>query len=179
VFTGNQLGVILGYSLVEDLRSSGQGEEKIAVLASAVSSKMLDAIAKADGFHYEERLTGFKWLGNGAIELRTKGYNVPFAYEEAIGFMCGDVVPDKDGVTALARFAELSARLAAAMQPRTVWEYFNDLSRRFGYFVTGNSYFICRDPALTEAIFRRIRYGEGGKEGEVGYDGAMISGRVM
>ena len=36
---------------------------KCAMLASAVSSKMLKAVAEKEGFLFEETLTGFKWIG--------------------------------------------------------------------------------------------------------------------
>lgn len=47
-----------------------------------------------------ETLTGFKWMGNKAIELMEQGKHVLFAYEEAIGFMITPTVLDKDGVSA-------------------------------------------------------------------------------
>ena len=34
------------------------------MMAPAVASKMLDAIARTHGFNFEETLTGFKWAGN-------------------------------------------------------------------------------------------------------------------
>jgi len=34
--------------------------EKLAMLASTVSSKMLETVAKKEGFRFEETLTGFK-----------------------------------------------------------------------------------------------------------------------
>ena len=60
---------------------------KVAMLASTVSSKLLAAMAEAEGFRFEETLTGFKWLGNRAKQLEAEGYTVLFAFEEAIGFM--------------------------------------------------------------------------------------------
>lgn len=57
------------------------------MLASTVSSKALAAMATAEGFHFEETLTGFKWLGNRAEQLEAEGYTVLFAFEEAIGYM--------------------------------------------------------------------------------------------
>lgn len=57
------------------------------MLSTAVSSKALAAMAKAEGFTFRETLTGFKWLGNVAAEMEGEGYEVLFAYEEAIGFM--------------------------------------------------------------------------------------------
>lgn len=59
----------------------------------------------------KETLTGFKWMGNRTVELKKAGKEVIFAYEEAIGFMCGSNVLDKDGISAGMHVAELSAYL--------------------------------------------------------------------
>jgi phosphomannomutase len=50
-------------------------------------------------------------MGNRTIDLMTEGKIVLFAYEEAIGFMCGSKVLDKDGISAGVRIAELAAYL--------------------------------------------------------------------
>jgi phosphomannomutase len=47
--------------------------------------------------------TGFKYIGNTALDLAKTGLHVPFGYEEAIGFMFGDEIRDKDGVAATVR----------------------------------------------------------------------------
>jgi len=54
----------------------------------------------------QECLTGFKWMGNKSFEAMQTGKEVVFAFEEAIGFMCGDTVLDKDGISAAAIMAE-------------------------------------------------------------------------
>lgn len=46
---------------------------------------------------------GFKFIGNTALNLEKEGYEVPFGYEEAIGFMFGSEIRDKDGVAATVR----------------------------------------------------------------------------
>lgn len=46
-------------------------------------------------------MTGFKYIGNTALDLEKTGkYDVLFGYEEAIGFMFGPMIRDKDGVAA-------------------------------------------------------------------------------
>lgn len=50
-------------------------------------------------------------MGNRAVELMNEGKTVLFAYEEAIGFMCGSKVLDKDGISAAVHVAELASYL--------------------------------------------------------------------
>ena len=56
--------------------------------------------------HIQETLTGFKWMGNRSHDHLEEGCEVLFAYEEAIGFMFGTTVLDKDGISAAAVLAE-------------------------------------------------------------------------
>lgn len=63
-----------------------------------------------EGFKHEQTLTGFKWMGNKADELRKAGKNVILAWEESIGFMAGHPL-DKDGITAAGVFAEMASYL--------------------------------------------------------------------
>lgn len=177
VFTGNQIGVMLAHYLWTEWKRKNfdnKDAPKVAMLASTVSSKMLKKIAQVEGFLFEDTLTGFKWLGNRSIELERDGYKVLFAYEEAIGFMCGDLVKDKDGVSAAAVFAELA--IQQAKRGKTCLEYLNELYETYGHFVSNNSYFICHDGAVIRKVFDRIRYGDepkkpqGGEEGKSQYD---------
>jgi len=64
---------------------------------------MIEAMAHVEGFKFVQCLTGFKYIGNTCLKLVEEGYEVPFGYEEAIGFMFGDEVRDKDGVAATVR----------------------------------------------------------------------------
>eukprot|EP01035_Chromulina_nebulosa_P025828 gene25828-33738_t len=87
VFTGNELGVLLGHWQIQRWKKKkDKGEKDAAVLASVVSSRMLRAIATKEAVKYYDTLTGFKWLGNRSIQLREEGVEVLFAYEEALGY---------------------------------------------------------------------------------------------
>jgi len=154
-FSGNQIGVLIGAYMWENFKDSG---EKIAMINSTVSTKMLEKIAKVENFYFEETLTGFKWLGNKAIELRKKGFTVPFAFEEAIGFMCGEFINDKDGISALAILSELAAQLDK--KDMKIYEYLESLYKKYGYFMSNNYYFICNDQEIINAFFDNIRYGD-------------------
>ncbi|RIA98178.1 hypothetical protein C1645_798393, partial [Glomus cerebriforme] len=158
IFSGNQIGIILASTVLEKYKAQGKPISKLAMLASTVSSKMLERMAKVEGFYFEETLTGFKWLGNKAVDLEQQGYEVSFAYEEAIGFMIGKIVKDKDGVSALATFAELAVQLDK--RGLMISEYLEELYKKYGYFITENSYFICHSPPTINKIFNKIRFGE-------------------
>lgn len=47
-------------------------------------------------------------MGTRSNTLLEQGKTVLFAFEEAIGFMCGSTVLDKDGVSAAAVCAEMA-----------------------------------------------------------------------
>ncbi|KAI9357205.1 hypothetical protein BD770DRAFT_322263 [Pilaira anomala] len=158
IFTGNQIGSILGAACFEKAIQAGKKPEELAMVASTVSSKFLARMGEVEGFTFVESLTGFKWIGNTAMNLEKQGLNVIFSYEEAIGFTIGDIVKDKDGVSALAFFAEWAIQLNK--RGLTAYEYLQELYKKYGYFVSANSYFICDDKLKIQKIFERIRYGQ-------------------
>jgi phosphomannomutase len=106
VLSGDEVGVLLA----DHLLRHGQGGHRL-VITTVVSSSMLSALATAHGVEFVETLTGFKWLARAAMarpELR-----FVLGYEEALGYSVGELVRDKDGISAAVVFAELVAALAA------------------------------------------------------------------
>ncbi|KAG0150594.1 hypothetical protein CROQUDRAFT_652195 [Cronartium quercuum f. sp. fusiforme G11] len=158
VFSGDEIGSILGVWSFEQYKRSGQPLSKLAMLASTPSSKLLAAVAAKEGFKFKETLTGFKYLGNAALELEKESYTVPFAYEEALGYMCGTQLRDKDGITALSLWAELTSELAE--KGTSLVEYLESIYQRYGYFATNNGYFACKDASKVDQAFHRLRFGE-------------------
>jgi phosphoglucomutase/phosphopentomutase len=159
VFSGNEIGVLLGHWQI--LRWKQKHAEPAAVLASVVSSRMLKSVAKAEGLIYQDTLTGFKWLGDSAITLRASGTPVLFTYEEALGYCVGDVLCDKDGISAACVVMEMATELAR--DGKSVKQHLQSLYEQYGEFVSYNSYVISHDSKVTDAIFARLR--EGGPEG--------------
>ncbi|KAL0246056.1 hypothetical protein GEMRC1_007272 [Eukaryota sp. GEM-RC1] len=157
VFTGNEIGSLLGWWLYTNWKESVSPQKsnaKAAMLASTVSSKFLGSMAKKEGFLFDETLTGFKWLGHRIIELENQGYDVLLSYEQAIGFACGSV-KDKDGVSALVVFNELVNHLAN--KDIKLAEHLTTLYEAYGYFVSKDGYYICEDQKIIDEIFARIR----------------------
>jgi len=128
---------------------------KSAMVVSAVSSGFVRAMGEKRDCEVFEALTGFKWIGTKALELRTKhNYEVLFTYEEAIGFCLGDVICDKDGITAGAVFAEMYNFLVSKGQ--TCFGKLDELRQQYGYFLTQNGYIKTSSP---KAFFMAMRHG--------------------
>lgn len=81
-----------------------------------------------------------------------------FAFEEAIGFMVGDIVRDKDGISAMSVLCENA--ISIYNQGGNLLGYLETLYQKYGYFVTENSYFVCHDKKVIAKIFRKIRFGD-------------------
>ncbi|HMG56652.1 MAG TPA: phospho-sugar mutase [Kofleriaceae bacterium] len=130
VLTGDQTGAVLADYLLE----VGPRDRRM-VATTIVSSQLLGFLAQAAGADYRETLTGFKWIGNAAMDYEAAhGGRFVMGYEEAIGFSVGPLVRDKDGVSAAVIFAELTAWNRA--RGRGVLDQLDDIYRRVGLFVT-------------------------------------------
>lgn len=81
VFTGNELGALLGWWMWTKAEKKGQDPKTAAMVCSTVSSKILQTIGQREGFFFQETLTGFKWMANRGLELEKEGYTILFAFE--------------------------------------------------------------------------------------------------
>jgi len=84
---------------------------------------------------------------------------VLFAFEEAIGFMMGTEVLDKDGVSAGVLMAEMALHLH--QEGKTLLDQLQQIYTTYGYHVSCDSYYLCHDPPTIKKIFERIRSLEG------------------
>ncbi|XP_017044532.1 glucose 1,6-bisphosphate synthase [Drosophila ficusphila] len=164
LFTGNEVGALLGWWALElhKMREPGCDVSNCVMIASTVSSKILRAMAEQEGFQFFETLTGFKWMGNKAIEQQQAGKQVLFAFEEAIGFMVGTAVLDKDGISAAAHVATMACYLRCKLC-MTLQEKLRDIYETYGFHTTICSYVICRCPPVIAQIFERLRTWDEGK----------------
>ena len=101
-------------------KSSDPAAYAQAAAAIPAACPNLKAMADAEGFRYEETLTGFKWIGNRALDMVAEGFTVLFSFEEAIGFCVGSTNVDKDGLSSAAVMAELVQYQAAEVC--SVWD---------------------------------------------------------
>ncbi len=128
--TGDQLGALLADYLLEV-----GAKDRRMVATTIVSSQLLGFLARQAGADYRETLTGFKWIGDAAMEYeRAHAGRFVMGYEEALGYSVGPLVRDKDGVSAAVIAAELAAWNRA--RGKTMLEHLDDIYRKVGLFVT-------------------------------------------
>lgn len=163
IFTGNEIGLLLGWWSFNNHKNNNVDMypgDSVYMVHSTVSSRVLQSIGKVEGFKVIETLTGFKWMGNIAHDLIKDGKHVLFAFEEAIGFMFGTQVLDKDGISAGAIVSEMASHLYS--KGSTVTKQLDHLYERYGIHISNNSYFICHSQPTIKAIFNRMRTMENG-----------------
>ena len=128
VLSGDEIGALLLWHLLA--RTAGVEDRLVAT--TVVSSRLAAAMCRAEGVHFAETLTGFKWLCRPGIEH--PDWHQVLLYEEALGYAVGDGARDKDGITAALVVLDLVSSLAAAS--RTPFDVLDDLARRHGAHVT-------------------------------------------
>lgn len=158
ILSGNEIATLLGWWLMECHKKNYPNDipgDKVAMVATTVSSQVLRTMAEAEGFHYDETLTGFKWIANRAIDFANEGKTVLFSFEEAIGFMCGMSVVDKDGISACVVAAELACYIA--QHGLTLTQQLEKIYDKYGLHVSNNGYYLCYDGEIIKKIFTTIR----------------------
>ena len=113
VLSGDQVGGLIGSYLLEKTATE-PGAGRRLVVTTVVSSTLLAKIAASAGARYAETLTGFKWIVRAGQS--EPGSRFLFGYEEALGYAVGDVVRDKDGISASLTLLSLAATARTAGQ---------------------------------------------------------------
>jgi phosphomannomutase len=135
--TGDQVGVLLADHLI----GHSEGPDRL-VASSLVSSRLISALARAEGVAEVRTLTGFKWVARPIVERPECRYLL--GYEEALGYCVGSRVRDKDGISAALVMAELVAECLA--RGESLWDRLDRLALRFGVHLTGPVGFAFRGP---------------------------------
>jgi phosphomannomutase len=145
--TGDQVGALLGAAQL-DWTEAEPGPRLAAT--TIVSSTMLAKIAAAAGVEYAETLTGFKWIARAADSI--PGTRFVFGYEEALGYAVGDVVRDKDGMSAALAMLRLTTEARAA--GRSVLDRYDELETAHGVHMTAQVTLRTTEPA---DVMKRLR----------------------
>jgi len=125
---GDEVGVLLADAVLcrPPVLPGGKDERPLLLATTIVSSAQLSAMSAGAGVEYGETLTGFKWLA------RTPGPDrrLLFGYEEALGYCVGDLVADKDGISALLALVQRVVELRG--EGVSLLERLDQLSRDHG-----------------------------------------------
>jgi phosphomannomutase len=129
--TGNQLAVLL----TDAALAMFPGPGRPLVVASVVTTPLVEALARARGARFERTLTGFKWLWTAALALERAGLGrFACACEEALGYSITPAVRDKDGLSAAVLLALEAGRCRA--RGETLLDRFHALGRMHGLWVS-------------------------------------------
>ncbi len=131
--TGNQMGVLLLDYIIQARKATGKLPANAGAVASIVTTGMARTVCQANGVHFEDTFTGFKFMAERVASWEAAGsYQYIFAYEESYGYMVGDYVRDKDAVTASMMVAEMAAHYA--LKGMTLLDAMNALYEKYGWF---------------------------------------------
>ncbi|QUN07117.1 phospho-sugar mutase [Shewanella yunxiaonensis] len=128
MLSGDQVGALLGHYLLQ----KAPAHQRL-VGTTIVSSALLSQIAKAAGGECYTTLTGFKWLANVGMKQQSDKQQFLFAYEEALGYTVGNLVWDKDGLSALLAFVQMTAEVIAA--GKSLWQQLEAIYREHGIYL--------------------------------------------
>ena len=147
--TGDQVGALLGAYVLERTAAEPDPAGRL-VVTTIVSSTLLSRIAAAAGARYAETLTGFKWIVRAG--QRQPGSRFVFGYEEALGYVVGDAVRDKDGIGAA--LAVLSLATTARSAGQTLLDRYDTVELAHGVHSTAQ---LTLETTDTASVMARLR----------------------
>lgn len=104
---GNQIGILFAEYILNHKKNI---PENGTMITTVVSTPLLDTIVKKNGKKSLRVLTGFKYIGEKIRQFENKELDGTFlfGFEEAIGYLIGIHVRDKDAVVASMIIAEMA-----------------------------------------------------------------------
>ena len=104
---GNQIGILFAEYILNHKKNI---PENGTMITTVVSTPLFDTIVKKSGKKALRVLTGFKYIGEKIRQFENKELDGTFlfGFEEAIGYLIGTHVRDKDAVVASMMIAEMA-----------------------------------------------------------------------
>ena len=129
---GNQIGQLILFYYLSKSQDKGVLPSDGFYITTIVTSELGQKIANHFGVKTRETLTGFKYIGSIIRELEEEQSGTfVFGTEESHGYLLGDFVRDKDGVSACMIFAEMAADLK--QKGKTVMDQLEEIHQKHGY----------------------------------------------
>lgn len=135
LLNGNQTLILLMCYQLTRWAELGRIKDGDYVVKTIVTSTMPDAVAAYYGVKCYNCLTGFKYIAKIIREHEGKAKYIGGG-EESFGYLAGDYVRDKDGVSACSLVAEAAA-WCRDTKGMTLYEWLQDLYVKFGFYREG------------------------------------------
>lgn len=98
MISGNQLGVLLFHYIIQARIKTQTMPKNPVFIQSIVTTDMSIDLAKKYGIASYKVFTGFKHMAEKMAHLNAQEETI-FSFEESFGYMIGDFIRDKDGIT--------------------------------------------------------------------------------
>ncbi|SDD23928.1 phosphoglucomutase [Algoriphagus faecimaris] len=131
LLNGNQTGTLLTYYLLSKWEEAGKLDGNQFMVNTIVTTELINVIAKGFGVECYNVLTGFKNIAAIIRDLEGKKTYIGGG-EESYGYLVGDFVRDKDGVSACALVAELIAYYKT--KGKSVFDVLAEIYQRFEFY---------------------------------------------
>lgn len=131
LLNGNQTGTLLSYYLLSRWKEAGKLDGKQFMVNTIVTTELINEIAAGFGVKCFNVLTGFKNIAAIIRDLEGKETYIGGG-EESYGYLVGDFVRDKDGVSACAMVAEVIAYYKT--QGKNVFQVLAEIYSQFGFY---------------------------------------------
>jgi phosphoglucomutase len=134
LLNGNQTCALLASYLLTGWAERGKITGREFVVKTIVTSEMIPAVAKKFGARCYDCLTGFKYIAKIIREKEGVEQYIGGG-EESFGFLAGDFVRDKDGVSACSLAAEAAAW--AKSKGMSLYGWLKSMYVEYGFFKEG------------------------------------------
>ena len=130
--SGNQMGVLLLDYVIRCRKEMGTLADKAFAVTSIVSTRMAEAVAKANDVTMDYCFTGFKFIADRMNRYLADGWQYLLGFEESYGYLLGDYARDKDAVGASAMIAEMAAYYH--LRGKTLYDVMQECYAKYGYY---------------------------------------------
>jgi phosphoglucomutase len=131
LLNGNQTGTLLSYYLLSRWKEAKKLDGKQFMVNTIVTTELINEIAEGFGVKCFNVLTGFKNIAAIIRDLEGKETFIGGG-EESYGYLVGDFVRDKDGVSACAMVAEVIAYYKT--QGKNVFRVLAEIYSQFAFY---------------------------------------------
>ena len=131
--TGNMSGMLIGEYILRERTKLNLLPPRPALVTTIVTTNLARAVAQKYQVHYEETLTGFKYIGEMIRRYEEENsFQFVFGLEESYGCLAGTHARDKDAPVAVMMLCEAAAFYRK--QGLTLWDQMQRIYEEYGFY---------------------------------------------